>query len=597
MNGDRVAHPLLMSLANINMDFLMKASNHVFMMTALLPVPKFLCHKGIRGLMERRLMHHCIDIVCGPLKTAAAMGCTMPDSVGRLLSCYTPLAAYIVDTPEAADIACVMGKTSHVTLADHKTFGDAFRHPERTGEHTWTRIADVTSRVNPWDIFEYQKESKKLRLSGVHLPFWRDWSLSTNPARFLTPEALHHWHKGFFDHDFQWCRKVIKDEEMDFRLSIIQPRIGCRHFKEGVTRLKQLGGREHRELERCIVAVIADAAPREVVHAIRALLDFRYFAQAPEIDEETLARIDASLAEFHQKKAHIITAGGREQPHFYIPKLEFMHSVVPSIRWAGAPIQYTADVTEKAHSTEIKVPARTKTNHRDYDPQIARHLDRAEKMRVFDLATGLQSGTIKLDLDSPDSEDEDVPTANSDAPSLTGESARPTRNLFHAANLHRVKFPHLESRMFTTSSTAFCLNRIPTLPRISIEDAAALYGIPDLRPALGDYFDDQLHGYQRRSPDRPIIGGRRRSKLDCRLPFTHLEVWYSLRVQTMPPHKTNSYPLPAQTLQARPPDKGDWQFGRYDTVLLCDDLQFAWPGTGFCQGLKGKFTNNGLELY
>ncbi|KAJ7453564.1 hypothetical protein B0H11DRAFT_1740912, partial [Mycena galericulata] len=208
MNGDRVAHPLLTSLANINMNFLMKASNHAFMMTALLPVPKFLCNKDIRGLMERRLMHHCLDIVCAPLKTAAALGCHMSDSTGRLLHCYTPLAAYIVDTPEAADIACVMGKTSHVTLASHKTFGDSFRHAERTGAHTWRGILEVNSTVDPWDIFEYQKESKKRRLSGVHLPFWRDWPLSINPAKFLTPEPLHHWHKLFFDHDFQWCRRI-----------------------------------------------------------------------------------------------------------------------------------------------------------------------------------------------------------------------------------------------------------------------------------------------------------------------------------------------------------------------------------------------------
>ncbi|KAJ6582017.1 hypothetical protein B0H19DRAFT_930711 [Mycena capillaripes] len=249
MNGDRVAHPFLTSLANINMNFLMKASNHAFVMTALVPVPKFLCHKDIRGLMERRLLHHCIDIVCAPLKTAAALGHHMSTSTGDLLNCFTPLAAYIVDTPEAADIACVMGKTSHLTMASHKTFGDSEAHETRTGAYTWAQIQEVNAVVHPSEIFRYQTESKKRRLSGVDLPFWRDWSLSTDPSKFLTPEPLHHWHKQFFDHDFQWCRNILTDAELDFRLSIIQPRVGFRHFKEGVTRIKQLGGREHRELE------------------------------------------------------------------------------------------------------------------------------------------------------------------------------------------------------------------------------------------------------------------------------------------------------------------------------------------------------------
>lgn len=248
MNGDRVAHPLLISFANIEMDFLMKASNHAFMMVTLLPVPKFLCAKNIWGLMERRLFHHCLDLVCHPLKTVARWGSNMSDSDGRLFRCHTPLAAYIVDSPEAADIACVMGKTSPLTLASYHTFGDSFRHPERIGADTWAQINRVNGIVDPWDIAAYQKESKKLRLSGVHLPFWRDWPLSVNPARFLTPEPLHHWHRAFYDHDFQWCRNILGDEELDFRLSVIQPRVGFRHFKEGVTRLKQLGGREHREL-------------------------------------------------------------------------------------------------------------------------------------------------------------------------------------------------------------------------------------------------------------------------------------------------------------------------------------------------------------
>lgn len=508
--------------------------------------------------------------------------------MGNLHKSYTPLAAYIVDTPEAADIACVMGKTSHVTMASHKTFGDNYRHEERTGSRTWAQIQRVNAIVNPWDIEAYQKESKKLRLSGVHLPFWRDWSLSTNPARFLTPEPLHHWHKQFFDHDFQWCRRILTDYEIDFRLSIIQPRVGFRHFKEGVTRFKQLGGREHRELERCIVAIIADAAPSEVVRAIRALIDFRFFAQAPEIDEDALLRTEDSLAEFHNYKQHIIDAGGREQDHFYIPKLEFMQSVVPSIRWAGVPIQYTADVTEKAHSTEIKVPARTETNHRDYDPQIVRYLDRAEKLRLFDLATGLQSSTIELDLQSPDEEDSNSRAINPDVPSSTGDSARPIRNLFHAAILHGQKYPDLERRIFTTSSTAFCLNRTPNLVRIDIDEVAKMFHIPDLRPALGDYFK-QLGSRQRRSPESSIIGGRRRSSSDCTLPFTHLDVWFSLRVQVMSPHKSSSHPLAPQTLQAQPPDEKDWIYGRCDTVLLCNDGQLPWPGQGFREGLKGEY--------
>ncbi|KAJ7938555.1 hypothetical protein B0H13DRAFT_1851509 [Mycena leptocephala] len=102
-------------------------------------------------------------------------------------------------------------------------------------------------------------------------------------------------------------------------------------------------------------------------------------------------------------------------------------------------MQYTADVTETIHSTTIKVPARTETNHRDCEKHIARHPDRDERLRVFDLATGLPSSTIKLDLNPSDDADENVPVINLDVSSSTGESARPIRNLFHATDLHHIK--------------------------------------------------------------------------------------------------------------------------------------------------------------
>ncbi|KAJ6582018.1 hypothetical protein B0H19DRAFT_929927, partial [Mycena capillaripes] len=317
------------------------------------------------------------------------------------------------------------------------------------------------------------------------------------------------------------------------------------------------------------------------VEAIRGLLDFRFFGQTPEICEETLDRMKAQLGEFHANKQHIIDAGGREQDHFWIPKISFYLSVVDSIRWAGVPMQYTADVTEKTHSTQIKVPARTETNHKNYEPQLARYLDRAEKMRVFDLATGVLASKIHLDLESPDAEEENVAVVNPDVPSLTGESARQIRNLFQVAAVHCAKYTPRESRMFTTLSTAFCLNRSADLAKISIEEAARIFGIPDLRPALGDYF--RKLNYQRRDPDVPIIGGRRGSNSDCQLAFTDLEVWYSLCVQVRSPHRSNSHPLAAQTLHASPPAK-EWVYGCYDTVLLCNDLRSAWPGKGSREG-------------
>ena len=208
-------------------------------------------------------------------------------------------------------MAVVAPKASHLTMAMYKQFGDPFRHEPRTASTTLAQIHATSSKVDPThDIKAYIKASKEFRLNGVHLPFWRDWPLVDLPTIF-PPEVLHHLHKFFWDHEMRWCINAVGSEEIDFRFSILHPHTGYRHFKEGVSQMKQVTGRQHRDIQRYIVAVIAGAAPPAFVMAIRALQNFRYLAQAPVIDDEHCAKMDAALQRFHSHKQAIIDAGAR----------------------------------------------------------------------------------------------------------------------------------------------------------------------------------------------------------------------------------------------------------------------------------------------
>jgi hypothetical protein len=129
MTGGRIAHPLLISLTNLFTDFRMKASNHAFLLLALLPVPKFI-HRDqkLRGVLENRMIHECLDFILKPLKKAAEVGIMMSDPAGSLHYVFTPLTAYMVDMQEALLLLVVAGKTSHLTMATYKQCGDPFWH-------------------------------------------------------------------------------------------------------------------------------------------------------------------------------------------------------------------------------------------------------------------------------------------------------------------------------------------------------------------------------------------------------------------------------------------------------------------------------------
>lgn len=529
----------------------------------------------------------------------------MSDPLGYRRFCFPPLAAYIVDTPESALIAGVGGKTSSVTMAFYKHFGDNFRHEPRTASTTIAQLMAIEEKIHPWDLNHYISQAAAMRLNGVHRPFWRDYPLA-DPSTFLTPEPLHHWHKQFWDHDVKWCINAVGATEIDFRFSVLQPQTSFRHFKEGISALKQVTGREHRDVERYIIPVISGAVSTAFLTAIRSLLDFRYLAQSPVIDEEICGQIELALHNFHIHKQAIIDAKARRGKgntlitNWHIPKLEFLQSVVANIRLNGVAIQWSADVTENAHIYVAKNPARS-GNNQDYESQTCRYLDRADKICQFNLATAIRTANVDFralidlvedpgPLDTPNDDfnsQVDTTTIISKTDTLLtminpvsafSAMSRTVDYFEIAAELRRSSLP--VPRPFRTyqssKNVVFHLSRDPSFSRMTIGDAATKFGLPDLRPALGDYMI-WLAGQNREASNRNI-GGRRHSTQDCQLSFTHVEVWNHVRLQTRSYHSPNA-PLPAHTINACPPST-EWPLGRNDSVLVNCDPSEEWPQSG-----------------
>ena len=96
----------------------------------LLPVVSFIYKKSrVCSLLSDRLVHECLDLVLNPLKIAATVGIMMSDPVSNLRYCFTPLVAYIADTPEQSLLAGISPKALPVSTATYKEFGNPVPHP------------------------------------------------------------------------------------------------------------------------------------------------------------------------------------------------------------------------------------------------------------------------------------------------------------------------------------------------------------------------------------------------------------------------------------------------------------------------------------
>jgi len=572
MSGNRMAHPLLLSLANIDADVRSKGSLHAHILLALLPVASFI-HKTTRvcSLLSDRLVHESLDFVLKPLKVAAAVGIMMSDPIGNLRYCFTPLVAYTADTPEQCLLAGVSPKASPVSTATYKEFGDVDSHPPRTATKTLDEIERACAEANPSNFEEFLKVCRRLFLNGVHMPFWRNWALC-DPSIFFPPEVLHMFHRLFWDHDLQWCIFVVGPEELDYRFSLIQTPVGYRSFAEGISKLKQVTGRDHRAVQRYIIGAIAGAVPAKFLAAVVALLDFRYLAQMPRFDDNTLRRVEAALRAFHTNKAAIITAGGRQGSrgpldHWEVPKLELLQHVVRSIRASGAIMQWTADVTEHAHVTEIKHPTRS-GNNQDYYAQIARHLDRSDRCFQFDIATRLasveQGGSGEEDEDPEDEHEPDsevLRVLHYYSPTATVINYFEIAKEVASGIIPNTLLPH---RIFASPTTAFRLANKPSL-WTTIDEASEAYGLANLRLAVTDYFR------------------RVNQTMQATLATEGMQIWFKVRVQHPSYHNRQSLE-PPQSLLASPPSPR-LPNGQYDFAIISQTDQSDWPSNG----LTGMF--------
>lgn len=210
------------------------------MLIGYIPIAKFK-EKNEQGILSARLYHLCLDIVTESLKKSSRTPVDMTDCYGKKRKLRTPLVAFLADRPEQLLIACAAGNASPLSMADTKSFGNADPCPLRRGPATLETIADLLAHVDPSNLQELREMAKVVGLNGVTRPFWRDWEFA-DPCEFLTPDALHQWHKAFMDHLIEWAKTIIGKDELDKRLSVLQPRVGFRHFADGFTRFKQHTG-------------------------------------------------------------------------------------------------------------------------------------------------------------------------------------------------------------------------------------------------------------------------------------------------------------------------------------------------------------------
>jgi hypothetical protein len=413
--GGQQAYPVYLTIGNISKSVRRKATRRATVILGYLPAEGFsdVTNKKTRTLLRGELLHRAMRAIMEPLEETGRNGVPMWCADGRLRRIYPLVAAFVGDWPEQNDMACTTQSGCPMCQKKNEGRGDGQRAPMRSSVQTLTLL----------DGFLRTKRIRSLKRYGLK-PWWPWWANlpGIDFHACITPDLLHQVHQGLFkSHAMKWVYERMTKPRVDERFASMTRAKDLRHFKRGVSKVKQWTGRETKEMMKTFLAVIVEhkKIPEDLVMLIRTMLDFAYLAHSARMTETELEELEDMLSTMGRLRSILIRLGiyAGEERWDGIPKWHMVTHYPDSIRELGTPDGYNTEAPEYLHIVYVK-RGWAASNKRNAIPQIIKYCQRLEALRMhrayLDEYYGIseRSGAVPPSTVLPDEEDEVVASAD-----------------------------------------------------------------------------------------------------------------------------------------------------------------------------------------
>jgi hypothetical protein len=325
------------------------------------------------------MFHSCMELLLNPIRLYGETGLMMMSGDGTWRRCHPIFATVVGDYHEQTLVTCTYYGHCPKCLAP----------PDQLGEYCHFPPWDYTEAVDTFlladdDTHPFHRACRQVGLKPVYHQFWLSLPL-TDIFLSITPDILHQLLQGVVKHILSWLTDpaVFGAVEVNARCRSVPPNHHIKLFTKGITILSCVTGKEHKDICRILIGLIADLplsegrTPSCVIRAVHAILDFLYLAQFPSHTTDTLSRLEACLTHFHDNKDIFLDLGVRA--HFKIPKFHSLLHYKSSITLFGTTDNYNTEQSERLHINMAK-DAYCATNHKDEYPQMTAWLERREKI-------------------------------------------------------------------------------------------------------------------------------------------------------------------------------------------------------------------------
>lgn len=135
-------------------------------------------------------------------------------------------------------------------------------------------------------------------------------------------------------------------------------------------------------LPQVYLAAIEGFVPEQMVCALRAFIEFCYLARRDIHDSDSISKMDAALAEFHEHRKIFLELGVRLD--FNLPRQHSARHWTKLIREFGAPNGLCSSITESKHIKAVKQPWRRSSRYKALEQMlyINQRIDKLSAARI-----------------------------------------------------------------------------------------------------------------------------------------------------------------------------------------------------------------------
>ncbi|KAG8706171.1 hypothetical protein FRC09_002544 [Ceratobasidium sp. 395] len=381
MTNGQVAYPVYVTIGNVSKSVRRKPTTRSTVLLAYLPVDEFshVANAERRGQLKLKLVHTAMRHVLGVLNQASEEGVEILCADGRYRKAYPILAASTLDYQEQCKLGCIVGSSCpkcHQKQDGRGQLGTPA--PPRLNHETLNALRYYFNTGGTWLLNE-------MKIKPVW-PFWAGLPYVEFSAT-LMPDILHQLHQGMIKaHLVPWVIELAGAGQVDLYFSLMPKAEGMRHFSHGISGLGKWTGRESKEVQKQLLAVVASLDGRkwndDVVRLAREILDFTYRAQASQMTQDDLDRLDKTLVKIHEMKTVLRRMGVFKSDKRFdlIAKLHMLSHYTGDTQAMGTPDGYCTESPEHLH-IESKRGYRA-SNKVKPTPQMIKFIQRYEALRI-----------------------------------------------------------------------------------------------------------------------------------------------------------------------------------------------------------------------